>query len=191
MDQDEPGRHSPQSGGQRPVSTVRSYSRLRSYTGHGNLTNYQSVPAPYRAAKHVIKGKRPTFPRPPPAASSHPASIQTPGKTPDRQATTTLDVNWWPTSRNCLFPGRVRTESHRAVNRSFPYLAERSLHSRRRPPAAVMNGPQKEMTFSHSIRLQIDNSLINVIKNGENKLSKETRPYTKPKQFATMPRAPN
>ena len=38
MDQDEPGRNSPQSGGQRPVSTVRSYSRLRSYTGHGNLT---------------------------------------------------------------------------------------------------------------------------------------------------------
>ena len=38
MDQDEPGRNSPQSGGQRPVSTVRSYSRLRSYTGHGKLT---------------------------------------------------------------------------------------------------------------------------------------------------------
>ena len=38
MDQDEPGRNSPHSGGQRPVSTVRSYSRLRSYTGHGNLT---------------------------------------------------------------------------------------------------------------------------------------------------------
>ena len=38
MDQDEPGRNSPHSGGQRPASTVRSYSRLRSYTGHGNLT---------------------------------------------------------------------------------------------------------------------------------------------------------
>ena len=38
MDQDEPGRNSPHSGGQKPVSTVRSYSRLRSYTGHGNLT---------------------------------------------------------------------------------------------------------------------------------------------------------
>ena len=43
MDQDEPGRNSPQSGGQRPVSTVRSYSRLRSYTGHGNLTCLQRI----------------------------------------------------------------------------------------------------------------------------------------------------
>ena len=59
MDQDEPGRNSPQSGGQRPVSTVRSYSRLRSYTGHGNLT---SIYKP-KVIKHdlVIEAKSKDF----------------------------------------------------------------------------------------------------------------------------------